>query len=239
MEPTLLMQPILLHLLLRYSFTTEHVQLDALKKKNSRLSRDQQSSFDLMTCRKKKKKKKAATFNLHGRESAGTVSTPRDLAMGCRSFVRLLELASVSPSKSYVKVQPWRNRQVYFGMKCVGSQRVTGDNFNWMNTIPSYSSIPVEKLFLGDALQGTRHSGKKYHTVGRNGGMTHLILYAVLPPGKGVNTRVSYTQSSFWLENKSNFESVILFPASKNRSVSQLLTCQSLSKQSMIIWLHY
>lgn len=74
----------------------------------------------------------------------------------------------------------------------MGSHRATGDNFNWMNTIPSYSSIPVEKLFLGDALQGTRHSGKKYHTVGRNGGMTHLTLYEVLQPGIGAKACVSY-----------------------------------------------
>lgn len=77
-------------------------------------------------------------------------------------------------------------------MECVGSQRVTGDNFNWMNTIPFYSSIPVEKLFLGDALQGTRRSGKKYHTVGRNRRMTHLTLYDILQAEIGAKTLVSY-----------------------------------------------
>lgn len=76
-------------------------------------------------------------------------------------------------------------------MKCVGFHRAV-DNFNWMNTIPSYSSIPAEKLFLGDTLQGTRHSGKKYHTVGRNERMTHLTLYEVLQPGIGAKTLVSY-----------------------------------------------
>lgn len=116
-------------------------------------------------------------------------------------------------------------------MKCVSSQRVAGNNLNRMNTIPSYSSIPVEKLFLGDALQGSRHSGKKYRTVGRNGGMTHLTLYEMLQPGKGAKT---VSQSSFWLENKSNFVGV-MFLASKNRSVSQLLTCQGLSKQTTIV----
>lgn len=63
---------------------------------------------------------------------------------------------------------------------------------NWMNTIPPYSSIPVEKLFLGNALQGIRHSGEKYHTVGRNECMTHLTLYEVLVPGIGAKTAISY-----------------------------------------------
>lgn len=44
-------------------------------------------------------------------------------------------------------------------MKRVGSHGATGDNFNWVNTIPSYSSIPVEKLFWGDAF--TRHRAQR------------------------------------------------------------------------------
>lgn len=84
--------------------------------------------------------------------------------------MRSLELASL-PASTAMKRSSRDARRGYFGMKCVGSQRVTGDNFNRMNTIPSDSSIPGETLFWGDALQGSRHSGKKIaHSWKKHGG---------------------------------------------------------------------
>lgn len=83
----------------RRALSREHAQFDG--EGNSRLSdpvqltrpRDPQKT----TTHTQTKKQKQNTFHLHGGESAGTVSTPWDLGTGCRSFTRLLELASVSP----------------------------------------------------------------------------------------------------------------------------------------------
>lgn len=80
------------------------------------------------------------------------------------SCSRFLELAPVFPSKSKLRSDS-DARWEYFGIKCVGSHGAAGDKFNWMNMIPSSSSIPVEKLFWGDAVQLTRHRKQKCHTV--------------------------------------------------------------------------
>lgn len=121
-------------------------------------------------------------------------------------------------------------------MKCVGSQRVTGDNFNRMNTIPSDSSIPGEKLFLGDALQGSRHSGKKYHTVGRKGGGAHLTLYDPAAGGESAET----LNPARWLENSSNFVGVITASDTSESSRTDLERAMtSLTPSDVVVRSHF
>lgn len=65
------------------------------------------------------------------------------------------------------------------------------------------------------------------------------IWHCMRSCSQGAKPLVFYIYSAFWLENKSNFVGVILFPVSKNRAASQPLKHQSPTKPSLIIRLHY
>lgn len=121
---------------------------------NSFLSRDQQpSSADSTSSRaQKKNKKKTPLFIYMEVSQLAPFAHHETLARAAGASRARWSWHQFPPLKLCKGPAVTQGRSI-LGWSAWVPREWTGDNFNWMNTIPSYSSISVEKLFLGDALQ--------------------------------------------------------------------------------------